>query len=340
MKLFILLMLSFIFIGCDENNTSLLPNNESNNLNNGGNPETTPVGTGDLKRKGDLQGTIPTLSSSEPSIQFGYDFYLNLCKRMVECRETAAVAELVSASRFGSTASCLESLVGRNHPQRWKEAIDANRLTFNAGAASSCLSALNSYSCAALDIIELLPSEISDCEAVIVGKGAVDGDCSSSLDCTGDLVCDDCPGACQAISKLECVPGELCDETQFCNVDTDKCEKLHVEGGICANDAECAVAFYCTNNLCVAREIVEAGKDCTGGSVICGMGYYCDGVCRAYKVLGQSCDNNACESPLYCDSTCKKAIETGSCTNGIECLSGECIGGVCASPVDLCKLKE
>ncbi|GEM_PF-4874484 len=349
LRIFSLLLLASVSFSCGgDGGTSLVGQNngENNGANNGGpnnganNGKNNDVGPNNVLRTNNSTGEVPTLTSNEPVVQFGYDFFLEVCERFIECKDTVSIAQIAEGGRIATTASCLESLVNRDHPLIWKDSLDAGRLTYDESKKGQCISAIGAISCDDLGTLIPNPKNISGCEGAISGTGLVDAECRNAIDCSAGMICDDCPGKCRELPLLECSDGELCGSTEFCDTETGLCQTLHVDGGDCANFSQCAVPFACIEGTCVGPKIGAPGDACLEDTV-CSLGYYCDSVCRAYKTLGQDCSNNFCEAPLFCGSAkkCEKAVETGSCGNSDECISADCVNGSCQAPVDACIIK-
>ncbi len=345
---FLMLFFAVFVVACGGKETSLIENNGANNggsnngdnngVNNGvNNGDNNGIGENNVLRKNNFEGQIPTLTSDDPVVQFGYDFYLDLCKKFIECRDTVTIKQRAEGG-ISTTASCVETLVNADSPLRWKESLDSGRLTYDESKKAACLAGLATISCDDLGSSAPNPKNIPGCADVVVGVGAATDECRSSIDCGSDLICDNCPGECRTFPKLECGDTQ-CESGEFCS-DDSTCVSLLGDGEVCANFSQCASPFACIDGKCKGPKQGEPGDNCTDEFTICSIGYYCDGVCRAYKQLDEDCSNNACERPLFCEANkCVKAKETGSCTNSAECISFNCINGSCLAPEDLCILK-
>lgn len=89
-------------------------------------------------------------------------------------------------------------------------------------------------------------------------------------------------------------------------------------GGDCAQDFDC-VSEYCSGD----------STDFEGNVTF--------GLCADYPAIGQPCDDFTCGPDAYCESgatpTCQALLSDGSaCTDGEDCASSGCNGGVCGAP--------
>lgn len=95
---------------------------------------------------------------------------------------------------------------------------------------------------------------------------------------------------------------------------------------------ECAPGGYCVGQCpgeCVA--VTPPGDDCEDDTE-CGVGAYCDSVCKDLPGVGEECDSR-CEFGLSCltvTGTCATLREPGEeCVEGSDCVSGYCEDDAC-----------
>ncbi len=293
-----------------------------------------------------------------------------VCDYMLRCNQTRTRAALLTSvgQPLLDRDECLSTLSGPGTDlDRIKDALDAERVTFNADSYQACILVISTASCNA-------PLNSSACDATLVGTVAVGGGCFIDEECqNGDN-------------------GEIGD----CTAQSDQCgtcvlEPAPAELNEACDEQNCADGLVCTENVCVerpARTIVGAGDDCetegqfdwTGtcdrssdllcvasvctetqfsseAGTRCGdNGTLCEGglvcplplgetadvpTCRAPAAIGEACvlleamHVVACVSGAYCDTdngqVCTTRKANGeSCSDDDQCMSNSCEEDQCA----------
>lgn len=144
--------------------------------------------------------------------------------------------------------------------------------------------------------------------------------CGNSAVCASGLGCDSEKGTCQNLPGKgeKCAIGPdgpyLCSSGLACAPGTFLCQPAPLENQPCANPATCSDA-----------DIDGDGK---GGDLACNATFK-GSVCMKKLALGAQCQNNACQSGLFCDdSTGKCALPFASgatCTSDIQCGANRCV---------------
>jgi hypothetical protein len=280
------------------------------------------------------------------------------------------------ASLFGSCMKANPSLFTSPGPNSMggcsdeQKEITAGRVTYDAGQGSACVAAVQSMTCASIDMTGgwALPAS---CQAAMVGQVATNGTCYASEDCANGYCTagtTTCPGTCQPYAGLgascataECGPNLVCDDVSAtCRTPSSTvgaacpcgaglwCDssgaspvcRASKTSGTCSygNNGECALGYQCftydaTGSHCLA--ISGSGGPCTANP--CGYGYVCSsGTCRSWATVGQSCVGATLGGMCiggYCDNTptCVAYKANGAaCTASSQCASGSCISGHCA----------
>ncbi len=240
-------------------------------------------------------GSVPTLNDYlRESAQLG-------CKYLVRCGTTSKSQEAAGESWIGGYDTAALSAASKG--------IAAGRLSYNAGAAASCLNALGTATC---DLSTLLMADASSsCAAIIEPKVAVGGACELDSECDhgfcnmGGASPTACAGTCTAFVAT----GATCDGVS----------------------GRCAATDFCSStNVCTA--LLGRGQACDEFSLECGAGLSCATIgttstCLPPAAEGAPCDTsaftNACaNSGLYCNT---------STTPNPTCQKRQPIGGVCNS---------
>jgi hypothetical protein len=107
-------------------------------------------------------------------------------------------------------------------------------------------------------------------------------------------------------------------------------------GGQCQDTQECLYGLECRDYSCT--EVAGEGEYCLMYGTSCAKRLYCDAdsMCRPVPGVGESCYGiGECAVDLWCDDSsdyiCKEFLPEGSpCTEFWQCVSMECVGGVCA----------
>ena len=152
----------------------------------------------------------------------------------------------------------------------------------------------------------------------------------ADTDCGGND-CGKCPNTFDCNSFKDCQSG-YCDPSQKC--------------AACVSDAQCGAAAYCNNGVCDPDK--ATGQTCTTNSQ-CQTDHCVDGFCCGVAACGtcQSCgmpgsegvcadvpigsmDDTCLDVQHSCDGAGNCKLTNGlPCAGGFECLSGQCVDGVC-----------
>lgn len=168
--------------------------------------------------------------------------------------------------------------------------------------------------------------------------------CDTDNDCTNDppyTVCNTLIHFCQKPESMECTQDRHCDDWEFCNMDTNKCE---LQIGYCQNNEQCSSEQECNLN---DHRCYDEAETCLDTPSICNYWEECnstskscelkDGYCRNDESCNQNevcnynihkCENNSSNecstnetTPCYTGSS--STINTGECKTGIKsCTDG------------------
>jgi hypothetical protein len=163
-----------------------------------------------------------------------------------------------------------------------------------------------------------------------------------AADCSTDG--DDEPDACDRFLVGVKTQGQACEYDDECvsglECYPESCTKMPTAGQACLEWGMCAWEYFCgPDDLCLAY---------LGSGQVCGDGLYCDDDlycseesqnCRPYPGQGGDCADSygSCADDYYCSAneTCSAQLPSGqACTESEECLSYDCLGGLCAEEED------
>lgn len=263
-----------------------------------------------------------------------------------ECRRDERCADPEQPSPY---ASCLQGK-DRNCSRDWLQLKREELLGLDA-----CIAAMSQASC------DVYVDEIESCESVQAllriygarGASPEGGGCFSDVECDVGAYC---TGAASCgVCKMKRNPGEPCDFgnqcSGFCNQDR-VCEWFRGEGESCKDGSECDFRSTCVEGKC--REYLE-GVPCDG-TCATSLLYCAEGVCRATRELGESCDapdaclyasctDGVCAQPASCGSGGKGApcLDDNQCREGLYCGAGKCapaqlrsLGQSCDQELQIC----
>jgi hypothetical protein len=198
-------------------------------------------------------------------------------------------------------------------------AVDAGRVTYNAGQSSACISAIQGSSCSTFSFVNPEPAA---CQATLSGTVAVGGTCYDSIDCAGTTTYCNIASGCQGTCANQIAIGQAC------------------QGGGCVNGATCF------NQVCTAQAAPPAqvgqGQACgyiqaQQQTVACQAGLACDlvtSLCASVINQGSACTpgHGLCEYFTACNptgNTCQPWPSTAGATCGVA--TGQdyvgCMGG-------------
>ncbi|MFO0735838.1 MAG: hypothetical protein U0270_08160 [Labilithrix sp.] len=234
--------------------------------------------------------------------------------------------------RFGSQAECTDVLTQQATQAEGKQGFDA-------AAAESCLSYLNSRTCGTLPLANVQKEERqAGCYKVLSGIQAEGQLCSTSDDCQPGLLCpilkETGLSYCSkpASSNQDCI-GDLAG-----SVDHPACGEDLICSFIVENPPSSCPTPPCRQYKCVPP--FEKDDPCTGTE--CGEGLVCrEFTCQSGAPGGAGAGCRVpehCGEGLYCDTAIGKCSERKAdgapCNDALnpffEC-KGICAGGTCAS---------
>lgn len=151
----------------------------------------------------------------------------------------------------------------------------------------------------------------------------------------GAYACDGVTGVCptSCTSTRNCAAGRFCDNGQ--------CEQLRTTGVACTANTQCQSGFcadgVCCNSACSGScdrcNLAGTGGTCSPapandpGSPACGGAVVCNGTLADCPILCTSgCPMNTYCSGMYCAAKKPNGV---ACGMGTECLSTNCVDGVC-----------
>jgi hypothetical protein len=207
----------------------------------------------------------------------------------------------------------------------------------STGLPGVCSSGLTQCSNGAIICVQNVMATSEVCNGLddncngVVDDGAATG-CNDGIACTTDacaggtcthtLQAGNCliAGVCYANGTLR--PGIPC---QVCNTSVSTSNWSNVTSG-----TVCAPAS-CTGSSFTAASVCNGAGSCVAGAVTSCSPYTCNGAGTA--CLSSCSTNSQCASGFYCNgSTCvAKKADGAVCTNGAECISGNCVDGVCCN---------
>jgi hypothetical protein len=263
---------------------------------------------------------------------------------------SAYCATLVRCGVFGDLSFCTSALgtqvtgdKGFNSLGAVVAAVKANKITYDATAAKTCLTTLSQASCNNTQFSGF--SDIPGCGTVFTGSLAAGDTCVADQECVAGSFCQDpgssssgsdggtseCAGTCvaggtQCHDSSQCSGGKVCSNAQ--------CVTPVPAGGSgqpCGTGSSCQDGFYCDDSgespVCAARG--TQGQSCpySGFANACATGFICvvkddqsGSVCLAPKAKGDTCEQaSQCGGPfsfLVCDPSSHKCVTrptTGAC---------------------------
>ncbi|WP_437292909.1 thrombospondin type 3 repeat-containing protein [Sorangium sp. So ce426] len=152
-----------------------------------------------------------------------------------------------------------------------------------------------------------------------------DGDaCDDGNACTQTDTCRS--GACVGSNPVVCAPPSACHEPGICQPATGQCAYPFKPAGVLCGPSACSGAMLELPDQCDGR-----GTCTDGGSQSCGLFLCAEATCPT-----TCADDAACVPEAYCASgTCSPKKPLGAaCTAANECLSAQCLGGVCTLDTD------
>jgi hypothetical protein len=222
---------------------------------------------------------------------------------------TAPAADLVYRKAISALGGCASI----------QAAVDAGRITFDSGAARSCLEALDTGGCFAADDF---------CDAALRGAVPDAGSCRSTYECASPYSrCATeatCPGLCTRRSdNTPCDSSADCDPaTLYCNLyGTPSTCQLRVGPGLPCSYGPvnpCVDGYGCgPAGTCIVQPS-SPGEPCTPGSgCSVAAGLACDGTTGtcAPAPNGPSPVGGPCGGGFYCDD------RTAFCGPGYQCVA-------------------
>ena len=221
---------------------------------------------------------------------------------------------------FASVDECLSYNFGRLNPEvmfnRFRDAINAGKVIYDAAATAVCFAAMRETECALLN--DGPPN--AACDEVFTGTVAPGANCYMTEECLGsNAECNDgdcqlqcCLGSCEAAAALyeSCADGKRCVEGAHC-VTLPTSGQFCQAGDLsspCNSSYECDTALWCdmsgatgscaadfpANSSCSDDRQCPAPQICVGDDASTGIGN-----CAEVSTLSAPCDNE-CFGPYYC----------------------------------------
>lgn len=104
------------------------------------------------------------------------------------------------------------------------------------------------------------------------------------------------------------------------------CDKSDLDGWNCAADTEC-LSGYCTDGVCCEERCAQTCMACSAEKKGSGWDGSCEPIAAGADPDGECPEDIACSGNSACTF-----LSTGtSCSNAQQCLSGQCVDGVCCS---------
>lgn len=240
-----------------------------------------------------------------------------LCEWMARCGQpSGACEEAAGGSTFGTTEALFAS-------------VQAGRAAMDPQAASACLQAIRSQSCA-----ERPPQldSLQACQAAFAGRVEPGAGCIASLACRAGHTCvqaedeggEACTGVCRALAEGACVRGADCGTGEVC--DRGVCSAERAPGGAgepCGSFDACLPGLACREQVTGAGvafrchkppaqgEACSVGQACADASLVCVPNEAGSAAtCRTSRGEGE-----ACELPFEC----------GGVASALVCVSGSCV---------------
>jgi hypothetical protein len=173
--------------------------------------------------------------------QVGAKFSEASCAKIFSCCDMAERTTIFANFNPPPTtqAECqnsLGALLGLGISQS-QASVQAGREAYDGSAAGSCIDALESTACTALD------DTPASCDQMFTGKVAVGGACAENGECTGSAFCKgatngNVDGMCTALpASGEACPDFHCAKGSYCKDGT--CAAPQADGQSCFGDDEC-----------------------------------------------------------------------------------------------------
>jgi hypothetical protein len=238
----------------------------------------------------------------------------------------------------GATIEMCRAVMGNECATDVETPVNDGRQAYDAEQGGACLAGLQSVLGSCTPDYDAYPDACDRMLVGLLGEGrSCDGsdECVPGLDCYNGR-CIDPPAAGEA-----CVDGSYCPGSMFCGAD-ELCHAPRGAGQPCPEgDQACADEMFCDNRTTTCEPLLHSGAPCMDFGGVCADGLYCSlasGNCTPIPGNGGDCGDSSgeCASGLYCDAAgrvCRPQLPAGQpCTDGDQCLSGDCTGDVCAAP--------
>ena len=215
--------------------------------------------------------------SSVPIGSFGSDLGKATCSKIFECCNSAEIMQqfmnlTVNGQPITTEAQCDQLIGGFGGliSQQYQQSLSKGRIKYDADAAGSCISAIDTMSCATFSMTMNDPQV--PCSPYITPLVASGGACGQSYECTTnncvgattDQNGNTTDGTCQPIPTQGQPCQFTCASGLYCGFDagtgSETCQAKKADGTTCAGNDECT-SNHCdtTSNTCMTAAAVCNG---------------------------------------------------------------------------------
>jgi hypothetical protein len=199
--------------------------------------------------------------------------------------------------------------------------FDADSLALITESANSCLDAMlpnaETNACYRIETGEAAAAtvmrDVEECEAMVEGAVAADGDCHPDL--FGDAEC--------------------ADDNYYCDKSTKKCTEKSDPTEVCGDHVPCKSDGVCMGGIC--RGLLDLNATCSpwewpAGEDGCRAPYICAGY--TVDLENQTRSPGTCQMPAEGVALGEACGPEKNCALGTHCLPGNCNGNVCYGDYD------
>lgn len=123
-----------------------------------------------------------------------------VCETAFKCMSSYPAGLPISFELLFGTSAAMCTTTFTRDAAAVQAAVDAGKIEFDADAAASCIAFGEGLSCPDFwgNLFEDMPASPASCDTAFVGKVAIGGACTTSLECAGaDTTCDDTTNTCE-----------------------------------------------------------------------------------------------------------------------------------------------
>jgi|GEM_PF-6351444 len=237
---------------------------------------------------------------------------------------------------FGSLPDANELSIACD--EQFQPYVDDGTVTISQDDAdwNTCLDFIANLDCDSFDFDGPNP-----CENVFIGWQLEGDTCEDSLQCDGDLFCDNSGGTACGTCQPRLANDETCTVSDECTsrlcASDDTCQDFGQVGDPCGDVSDCGGTLECddTSGLCATPTVWAENDSCDGQNITSQCGFpssdwYCHpqtNVCTAYLSLGDTCGQGA----GFC-----RILDYESCENGGQNADDTCIAPTIVNEGDAC----